>query len=229
MKYLKILTHEIGTGCNLAVAHAKKCPISTNRYGEVDISRVLSNDSIVSNIEKAYSMGFKGQLAWQFYCEPLLYMDRIESLYRMVKELTRSPRFLLWTNGTLIGREIDIDRLKMFSQIIVSRHEKRDWSDIKQQLPQMRLISGRLDDRMDIGEYSSRHCIRPYKELPIDYYGNYHLCCADYMGIVSKLNVYTDGFEAIVAKHIALRGLLAQEPLPDTVPDICYRCCIRKE
>ena len=228
MKRLRLLSHEIGTECNLAAEHAAKCPMSVDRYENVNTSRILGDDLIVSNVEYVYSLGFTGFLAWQYYCEPLLFIDRIEGLFEKIKKVVPEAKHLLWTNGVLIDREVDAARLKFFSSIIISGYEQRDWSKTIQTLPQINLIRGRLDKRLRVCEFSRNRCYRPCGEMIVDFYGNHRLCCGDYKGTASDLNVYTDGFAALVDRHLYFRDMLEIEPLSDLAPKICFTCCIRK-
>jgi hypothetical protein len=225
MKYLQLLTHEIGTSCNLIHKHQGKCPITIpERYDAVDTHHALTDDEIVSNILTAYSHGFRGMTSWHSYCEPLLYLDRIEKIVAKVNEHI-PQQHLLWTNGTLIEK-IDPQRLKIFSKIIISNYQKKNWDFLKGIVPDLKILRGHLDDRVTKKRKTRKRCLRLFTEMIIDYYGNYRICCGDFMGTSLSLNTIKDGFDTIIHKHQELRSLISIEPQPYNVPNICKTCSI---
>lgn len=226
MKYIQLLTHEIGTECNLAKEHTDKCPITIKeRYDMVDTSYILSDSDIVNNIVKAYELGFVGATSWHSYCEPLLYMGRIENIIDQVNYNIHDAKHLLWTNGTLINTIVDAKRLKIFDKIIISNYTKRNWDFLKDIVEDVKVLRGHLDSRLSKGRFTRKRCFRLYYEMIIDYYGNYRVCCGDFMGKSVSINVKNHGFEAAVAEHIRLRSLIQEEPQVD-VPSICNNCRI---
>ena len=223
MKYVQLLTHEIGTQCNLSIDHWNKCPVGKLVYSRED--RQLDDEVIVEDIRIAFDMGFSGMVMWQFYSEPLLYLDRIEILKLKILEVVPKVRFLLWTNGKLIGDQVNPERLRIFSKIVISNYSRKNWDWLKEYVPDIKVVSGHLDGRLSVGRYTRKRCLRLYHELIIDAYGNWRLCCGDYLGTAVKMNVFTDGFPAIVKEYQRLRELISEEPQRD-VPALCQRCSV---
>jgi hypothetical protein len=219
MKYTQMLTHEIGTDCNMADVHAKKCPISiVNRPG----TNPMPDEVIAVNISKAYKMGFAGMCSWYYYCEPSLYLDRIEKIIDMTKDVP-GIKHLLWTNGTLLEKQKN--KLSMFSKIVVSNYQKTSWRWVKKYVPDVMVVSGVLDDRKTNGRETQRRCLRPYHEIIFDYFGNLHLCCGDHQKSIFGLNVMRDGFENCVKAYQRMRYLVSKKG--ETLPPVCAYCRVR--
>lgn len=219
MKHVQMLTHEIGTGCNLADAH-KRCPINiVNRPG----STPMSDDVISKNIEYIYRLGFKGMCSWYYYCEPTLYLHRIEKIVDMVKDVP-GVRHLLWTNGILLK---DLrHRLKIFSKVVISNYEKTDWSWVSQYVPETMVVNGILDGRKTKGRRTTQKCLRPYHEIIFDYYGNLHLCCGDHQKTATHTNLMHDGSKNCVKEYLALREKVSHQ-LDESAPQVCFHCRVR--
>jgi len=216
MQQTQLLVHEIGPICNLAAAHSAKCP-SANPERFLNTERVLDDETILDNVRQAYEMGFQGAHAFHYYNEPSLESERLTRLIAKIREICASAKFLLWTNGT------NTDIWKEFNCIKLSNYEGRtDWPAH----PNIDIIRPRFDNRILPGRRTRRPCFRPYVELVIDAFGNHHLCCADYMGIVTRLNVFKDGFPAIVKTHLEYRRIVSEEFVA-AAPEICRRCQIK--
>ena len=224
MRYLQLLTHEIGTSCNMMKEHQGKCPITiSERYDAVDTTHVLTDEEIIDNIIVAYEYGFQGMTSWHSYCEPLLYLDRIERIVSEVNSFI-PQKHLLWTNGTLLD-EIDPERLKIFNKIIISNYSKRNWDHLQSIVPDLKILRGYLDNRIHKKRRTRKRCLRLFTEMIIDYYGNYRVCCGDFMGTTLSMNT-RHGFDKIIKKHKELRSLIAVEPQSEKVPNICKTCSI---
>lgn len=227
MQYTQLLTFEIGMECQLALSHASHCPaIIKSRYDELDTTEPLSDALIVNTAKKAYAAGFAGMVAWHYYCEPTLYMNRIELLYGHLQEIP-GFRHLLWTNGEWLSHLHAAGRLGIFSKIVVSNYHRADLRYLQSIPAEISVTSGRLDTRMVPGRRSTKPCFTPFNELIFDFYGNWHLCCVDYRGTAAKMNLRTDEFEAILDKYQHMRALVSQNPQPECVPAICKTCSVR--
>ena len=96
----KLLSIEIGDQCNLAGEHMK-CPISIRKHNKE--YGALTIEDIIVVIHDAIKLGFRGMVGFQYYNEPMLYIDRIQKVIERVPEVD----YLLWTNGTLLDRSIE--------------------------------------------------------------------------------------------------------------------------
>ncbi len=228
MRHVQFLTHEIGTECNMADAHAGRCPASLqNRYAELDMSIPITDEAIVDDVERAVAAGFRGMLAWHHYCEALLYMDRIELLASKIARAVPGMRHMLNTNGSLIDAGVAKERLALFDYVIVSNYLGRDWSFLRQIVRRVKVVYVTLDDRMTLGPPSRARCLRPYLEMVIDAYGNLRFCCGDYLGTATKVNVMQHGFDAALAEYLQLRAIAATDLMPENAPAVCLTCQIR--
>lgn len=228
--YTQFLTFEIGRVCNLAQAHKGACPSAdVNRYGRLNTSRQLHDGSIVDCAVAAYDMGFKGQIAFHYYNEPMLSWDRIKALVPRIKEKVPDAQFCLWTNGTILPDRIS--DLSIFSSIWVSNYAGRDWKTILAPTgAEIHIQDGKLDGRKEsLSRANDRRCLRPYNELVIDAYGNGHLCCADWRGEIHLGNVITEGFSAVADQYLLLRNQVAKDPLPKDAPAFCRLCPLRMD
>lgn len=226
MKCTQLLTFEVGTDCNLSAAHHLHCPIAIpDRFAAVNTSHPMPDDTIVVAINTAVDAGFCGMVSYHSYCEPLLYIDRIEHIISS----TPNARHLLWTNGTLINSGVPSHRLSIFDKIIVSNYLRRDWRWLTNVVPEVQVVSGVLDNRLRRGRHTTAACFRLYHELVIDHYGNWHLCCGDPLGGTVHLNIHTDGMQKIMDAHIHMRTIIAThpQPPPPSTPTICNRCSVR--
>ncbi len=226
MKYTQFLVFEICRKCNLADQH-QKCPSGTpNRYGELDVSKAMSDPEIVDCAVQAYdSLGFTGNIAWHYYNEPMLAWHRIQTLMQAIWNKTKKgdPKFTLWTNGTLLTPETP--GLDQLDQVWISNYQGRDWAWLRDIVPRVVVMGGELDNRREpLESPNNSRCLRPYNELVIDHYGNGHLCCMDWRGSCALGNVRTDGFESVVDEFQFFRKVISQHPMACGTPDVCYYC-----
>ena len=232
---LQLLSIEANRECNLARDHAKCPSADADRYGDLDTSRPLADDDIMAAIREAMAMGFAGEIAWHYYNEPLLAWDRLRPLMTRIQAEQPAARFCLWTNGTQIGRAVPPEQLAVFSSIWISDYQPSEpgalapgWSFLRQYVPNVHVLPGRLDDRKTLATNDCHGgCYRPMAELIIDHYGNGHLCCADYRGQVPLGNVHDVGLRGVAAKFLRLRQHIARPTLTADAPEICRRCKIR--
>jgi len=237
---------EIARNCNRATEHCRACPSADlDRYGKLDTSMSLDDNTIVACVQYAYDNGFNGHVVWHYYNEPLLSWKRLKPLILRIRESVPKSLFALWTNGDMIRRPweepqtnamaiartssgIDPDELSVFHTCWVSNYANIDWSFLKTHVTRLITLSGALDNRKQATKESRRtSCLRPFNELILDCYGNAHLCCADWKGTAGLGNVFRDGYEKLVSDYIAMRDLVASNPMPRNCPSICKTCQIK--
>lgn len=225
----QFLVFEICRACNLCQKHSAHCPSADqDRYGRLDTSNELTDEVIVQSIREARQMGFRGEIAWHYYNEPMLAWDRLRPLMATIRQQWPDQRFALWTNGTSFPA--DLSELAIFDDVWVSNYENKPWSTILgPHVKRLHVLNGQLDGRKRPAERASdASCLRPYNELIIDHYGNGHLCCADWRGEVWLGNVFRDGFAAVAAQYLGVRDTVRQKPLPSNAPAACRLCRVRQ-
>lgn len=190
MKELQLLSFEVTNRCNLSAAHPW-CPSNRpERYS--DYSAVpMSDDAIFRFAMAAQSVGFKGRVALHYFNEPTLDMPRCERISGMLQALNIGV--LLWTNGTY--KRVPADT---FADVFVTQYGPT--CDGKtHDVPYM------PDARIEMYNTEPgdvrKPCYRPRTiEMPIDYYGNVHMCCGDWRGDVKIGNIMTDCHADILVK-----------------------------
>lgn len=227
----QFLCFELGRKCNMDKQHEGKCPsIDADRYGDMDVSRLIDDDTIVEFAKYAYDSGFTGEVAWHYYNEPLVQWRRMKALMERIKAEVPQARFCLWTNGTLIGRMVQPEELSVFEDVWVSNYAGVDWQEILgKHVKRVHVLDGRLDGRRDpLSRDNMTGCMRPYNEFILDNYGNCHLCCADWKGTTNLGNVFVNGFDGVAGRFFEMRRQVRKNPMPGDVPELCKRCTIRE-
>jgi len=222
-----LISFEINNDCNLKECHPR-CPINVRRYKKMD--RILDVDSVVECIYQARDLRFNGYVTFHNYNEPLLCKEKILEI------ISRAPdiKYLLWTNGLLLDRDVNKNEfLKKFKLVYISCYDLCDmpfFEKIQQFHPGVHVEVIELDDRLDT--YTRKHnnglgCKRPLFDLPIDYYGNVHMCCFDWNNEYEIGNIFDTSFKEVVLS-LRYQKLIERSKRrlldPDTAPDICKRC-----
>jgi MoaA/NifB/PqqE/SkfB family radical SAM enzyme len=224
---LQVLSFEIGSECNLTKQH-QKCPINTRVYN-TEYGK-LTTEIIVITIKEAEKLGFQGHVAFHFYNEPLLYIDKIKEV------ITAKPdsKYLLWTNGLLLKTKIEEnDILNYFDKVFITCYYKdkmEHFLQLKQHYGNIEIASWELDNRMEI--YSNDYtnivgCKRAQFELPIDHYGNLHLCARDWKNTHKLGNIINDSLTDIIYNQpyqTALKSITRRTLDRDNCPDVCKSC-----
>lgn len=223
---IKELSFEIGEDCNLKSVH-KKCPVNirkyNKKYGELKISR------IIELIDEANDMGFNGYIAFHYYNEPLMYIDKIEKII----SLRPNNKYLLWTNGTLLKKDIEKNKfLIKFSKVVITCYDFNRlefYKNIKEHYKNVQIAVWDLDDRIHIYENEERNvypCKRVLYEIPIDHYGNLHLCSEDWNNEYEIGNVINTSLKEIVSSTLFrhTRSMEKNGKLIEDCPLICKRC-----
>lgn len=176
--FLEYMAIEIGPDCNLKNLH-KCCPTNcVARSG-----KQLSIDQIVDIMDQAIQLNFKGQFAFHFYNEPLMYAKEISE----IKSKRPNYKLMLWTNGTLIGKLLnDGFDFNIFHSIVITRYKGLDDSAFFQLNAihnNVNIFDEEMDDRLNFYESKTRNyisCKKIYYELPIDCEGNVYICTYDW-------------------------------------------------
>ncbi|RGG63193.1 hypothetical protein DWW96_11410 [Eubacterium sp. AF17-7] len=223
---IKEIAFEIGDDCNLKSQH-KKCPINVRCYNKS--YGKLTVDRIIKLMDEANKMGFEGYFAFHYYNEPLLYKDKLEEIINARPQ----NKYLLWTNGTLLNFNIENNKiLNKFNQIVITCYDTKRlefYKKIKNYYKNVQIALWSLDDRINIYELPEENrtpCERVLVEIPIDYYGNVHLCCEDWNNEYVIGNIIKDSLRDIVkSKAYKLsRNMIENGQLKEECPDICKKC-----
>ena len=69
-------------------------------------------------------------------------------------------------------------------------------------------------------------CKRPLFELPVDYYGNIHLCCMDWNNQFKIGNIFDTPLDEIVCsnEYQKLMEQSSKRLLDESCPEICKKC-----
>lgn len=212
---LRFLSLEVSNKCSLAEEHKAFCPARLSHLRDAPPAR---DEDLVAFVKVAIKRGFHGEIGYHYYCDPLEDKTRLRKLIHEI-----DYQCVLWTNGVLLTEE-DRSWLGVFSRIVVTLHRPRDRERLERILvpfPQAQICTAAYDDRLAIYNAPATWigpCIKPDEtELPVDYYGDLHLCCGDWKGQVWIGNVREpetslDAFE--LAASEALEGKM----------ELCSRC-----
>lgn len=223
---LKILTFEIGTGCNLKQKHLN-CPI--NYIQRPDGIKSLTVEDVVKAIDDAIVLHFDGYVAFHHYNEPLLYIDSIE---RVVRARPRQ-KYLLWSNGLLIP---ELERrgysLSIFSKIVLTCYTEKDYDmmlDVQRRYPNVEVGMSDMDDRIKVYESNCENfiaCKKVFFELPIGFNGDVLLCAHDWKNSYPLGNILRTSLMEVVAseRYQALLSMSRKRKLAENAPEICRHC-----
>lgn len=185
MQDLQLICVEVTNKCNLAFAHSKFCP-SSRRHN----NRQAAKDSdFLDFIAYCVSLGFKGRIGFHFYSEPTLDIERCKRLNTEIHKM--GLKTVMWTNGT---STVD---LSDFDSIFATQYIGKELGDKKIPYdPDNRL---HIYDQKITENLEYRSCCRPsHVEMPIDYWGDVHMCCGDWDGKVEIGNIMTTDYSNII-------------------------------
>jgi sulfatase maturation enzyme AslB (radical SAM superfamily) len=222
LNQLQLLSLEVGDACNLAHAH-RYCPV--NRPERHKGGEPWTDDQGIDFLRAALWRGFRGLLAFHYYNEPLLSLDRLFALQLRAQELGVGSA--IWTNGTLLD-DLAHDWIGRFARVFVTDHDprRRGWlREFQAKHPNIVAIkAGGHDCRGQV--YESRAALRPkpcwrptVTEIPVDFCGQVHLCCIDWRGDTPIGNIRTDPHEEILDRWEQLAAAAVRGEI-----DICRRC-----
>lgn len=227
MEFQQFLNFEITSACDMANVH-RKCPNThPERYANVDTSQELTDEAILSVAKQAYrEHGFRGLVGWHYYNEPLLKKERIFRLMHALRKDVPEARFQLWTNGNLIPK--DCTEFKIFEQIHITNYHNKSFSRVKAVVPNTTVLKGQLDARRNVtGMRSRRPCVRPYIEMDIDHFGNVHMCCMDWKGLIKVGNIMKQPFTDVLARFTEIRAKVSGNEMHKDAPEACLTCQLR--
>lgn len=248
LSLVQLLNFELGSGCNLGPVHPE-CPnLHPERYGSLDTSQELDDDTIVHCAVQAYrELGFSGMVGWHYYNEPLLRAGRMFALMERIRSEVPKARFLLWTNGMLIPEECE--QYKQFEQIIVSGYNDQGRRGVERLTAKK--INARWIDKPELDnrlvqvepivkpgemltlpagwsiQVDESPCLRPFVEFIVDAYGNTHLCCYDWQGKGTLGNVIVGDFAAIAKRWRDQLPHIAGKKMSLCAPGVCQSCTHR--
>lgn len=210
MSFLKTISIEIGTRCNLSKLHSV-CPAQYLKREDKD---GMIDSQILEIMDQANKLGFKGYFAFHFYNEPLLYIDRIDKLHRE----RPNYKLLLWSNGTLIKHVLDCGYdFNIFDKIVFTKYKESDiemMKYIKSIHADTEIYDAQMDERLSVYQGNVENyyaCKKVYIELPIDYKGNVYICTYDWKGeyIIGNLQeqtldelLYSEKYQLLLNENI---------------------------
>jgi hypothetical protein len=223
LKELQLLTFESGPACDLAKAHGY-CPTNYREHG----ATLATDDQKVNFAKACRDWGFSGMVAYHYYNEPLLYSDQIMTLAKRMKDEV-GLESLLWTNGTKLTDELLKELVSFFNKIMVTLHYPDKESQYQQWVlkypGQFHVKPGGHDERGNVYNQRAKPrrylpCYRPAEgEMPIDCWGEVHLCCIDWNAHEKLGNITTDWHEGII------RGWVKKAQLATTCSlGVCRKC-----
>lgn len=214
---LQYMCFELRSECNYMPLHPW-CP-STIR--ELKKGPLLHDDIIEQFIRTAQRRGFQGKVGFHYYSEPLLDKERILAFMHRVTGVD----YVLWTNGSLLTMA-DRNWLPLFKQVSISIYNDRDEAKISviiKGLSNCVAERPQHDRRIDVYRTNTLNpgaCMRPSRiELPVDCWGDVHVCCADYDGRMQVGNILRDDHDYCINKFLQW----AREIQLVSVP-FCWRC-----
>lgn len=200
MNDIRFLTFEIGPACNLDKEH-DWCP----RHYMRRTGKMMDTAVIASSIRDALALGFSGHILFQFYNEPMLYQSRMAAVMDAVPE----ARYLLWTNG--YDRQSPIrERFDLIHQT------SYDGAGNYPFCPDTRIENYTRPIRLGVT------CRRPLVEFPIDYTGEAHLCCQDWLGTHTFGNITSEPFETVYRRWRDAADNIVNGRTPQ--PGVCCSC-----
>lgn len=214
---------EVNARCNRRCGY---CPVSVLPTPEA--GKVMSEDLFDRIIGELARIGFKGNISYHRYNEPLLRKD-LETLVVKAKRLLPEAFQLLFTNGDLLSdarytslRKAGVDHF------VVTRHdfvpiEKRPNQTV--QFPSDLVIINRGGFFKPLAEALESPCYAPTDILTITVDGDVLLCCNDAEGIQVMGNIAHDDIEEIwwSPRFVEVRRML-QEGNRRAASAICSKC-----
>lgn len=227
MNRLQLLSFEIGRTCNLAALHPW-CPVNDPSRHSVNgcngLQMPLTDGEILDFAKFAQLRGFAGLVAWHYYNEPMIHLDRILALGCQLREV--GLRMGLWTNGTLI-REDDLAWIERFDSVWITDHDRERralYQRLVNKFPgRVHLKCGGHDDRLTVYSTPAKRCMPCWRptvtEMIVDYVGDLHLCCTDWRGECQIGNVRRDNHAELLDRW----GRMAVAASVGALP-VCAQC-----
>ena len=222
---LQFLSFEISPTCNMSNVHSW-CPINDPlRYPRHESRVECSNEAIINFTKIMYLRGFKGQIAFHYYSDPLMNINRLLYLIQQIRDMVPASEFILWTNGILLNN-LSKNWLHIFKQIMITLHNPKDkdrLQNIVKDFTNVRFHDDVHDDRLSMYDCQTiikDKCFRPLRlEMPINFYGNVRLCCSEFRGQVSIGNIQSENADDIIDSFIEAAKSASEGIIP-----ICWKC-----
>lgn len=227
------LSFEINNECPLEFYHPQ-CPRNIkDRYARSTSSEPITVDDIIGFYSHCVEYhGFRGMMNFHNYNEPLATKDRIIEIMRLLPK----GRFSLWTNGVLLEDEEDCIRIiEGCESVMITIYPETNMAFAKElsaRYPHVKTQEAKMDNRAienikPIYRVGMGRCNRVNYDPVIDYYGNMHMCCADWRGEMVIGNIKIDPWRDILSRWNEIREKLSQwitQKNYDELPYICKLC-----
>jgi hypothetical protein len=213
LNILRYLSFEINNDCNMRHLHTK-CPInSPERYKFGSQDRPIDDGTIIDFWKWCrFIKEFRGIVFFHMYNEPTLVIDRAYRLMEIMKSYDRYQPFSLITNNHGEYHGFDMYKVTDYAggaelddRILTNSGEGKPYSDMPRSG-----ICGRGKGW----------------EIPIDYYGNWCLCCNDWRCEESIGNILNEQFESLYSKWDKKRKTIqwSNQKEYERMPRMCRSC-----
>lgn len=152
---------------------------------------IMPEETWYSVIDQLSEIGYKGRLSPHFYGEPLL-DKRLPSLLSYARKKMPQCYIRISSNGDKLNRKI-IDDLRNagINLLFITSYDKENPKDLVEMVKDNSdicalrnfkdvLIVNRAGALYEPGELINKPCIRPARQLVIDWKGDVLMCCNDY-------------------------------------------------
>jgi hypothetical protein len=210
---IRYLSFEINNACPNAALHEGKCPIShPDRYKFSKSNTKISDSLIIEFWRWTKTKGFRGIILWHMYNEPVLVLARIMHLMHVMKEEDPFQAFQLTTSIEGDYKEFDIVKISDYTNGF--RLDKRI---------EAAKGDGKAYDEMPKKGWCGRGL---GWEIPIDYYGNWCLCCGDWCCEEAVGSICTDDWEYMLMRYFNKRKRIKwnDESSYYRMPRLCRSC-----
>ena len=214
---------EVNARCNRRCGY---CPVSV--LPTPPAGKIMSEQLFDRIIGELVRIGFKGNLSYHRYNEPLLRQD-LEILVARAKRLLPEAFQLLFTNGDLLSNERYASlREAGIDHFLVTRH---DFVPIQQrpnqtvQFPSDLVIINRGGFFKPLTEALESPCYAPTDTITITVDGEVLLCCNDAAGAQVMGNVGRDNIDDIwLSPHFVRVRRMLQAGNRRDASEICRKC-----
>jgi len=210
---IRYLAFEINKDCENCKNHVGECPIShpdRYKYSTSEIS--ISDSHILKFWRWCKGKGFRGIILWHMYNEPVLVIDRIRELMKIMKKEDSFQPFQMTTS--IKGDYSDFDIVKI--------------SDYEHGTELDRRIETNEGEGKSYGEMPKTGLCGRGKgfELQIDYYGNWCLCCGDWTCEESVGSICNTDWDVLYNRWNKKRKAIQwhDEESYNALPRLCRSC-----
>jgi len=213
MNIIRYMSFELNKTCNFAELHRGQCPIShPERYLYSSSHTPLRDEEVIEFWKWARSIGFRGIVMWHMYNEPMFVIRRIRRLMDEMKAVDPFQPFQMTTS----------------TRPDVQGFEIVHYSDYTN--------GAQLDQRILTAEGAGKpYALMPKVgmcargrgwEIPIDYYGNWCLCCNDWRCEESVGNIHDEPFHVLQGRWMEKRYTIRwnSEKEYNELPRMCRAC-----